>query len=541
MIAVASDHGGFHLKALILEFLEKLGHEVNDLGTHSEEPADYPDYARKVGQEILSKKAKRGILICGSGVGACVAANKFPGIRAAICHDTFSAHQGVEDDDMNILCLGARVIGPELAKEIVQVWLSASFSGLERHCRRLGKVKKIEEECFSRRQKMNKNPLIGLKELGQSVWLDNLSKKLINSGELKRLIDEDGLSGVTSNPTIFQKAISGSPDYDGFLQRMIGQGIHDEKELFLGLAVEDISAAAGMLWPVYQQTGGRDGFVSIEVSPDLAYDTETTITEAKRLFSTIKRKNTLVKVPATKQGLPAIEQLISEGVNVNVTLLFSVKRYEEVAGAYLRGLERRVSQGLPINEIASVASFFVSRVDTLTDKLLEPRLPLATSKAERDKIATLLGKAAVANAKIAYQKYRDIFSDKRFLALKEKGGHIQRILWGSTGTKNPKYSDIKYVEELIGSDSINTMPEATMQAFKEHGRARITIDGHLDEARRLFQELKALGIEIDHVTEQLEGEGVNSFSDSFFSLLKEIAIKRDAFLFQTEAGQRRNP
>lgn len=388
---------------------------------------------------------------------------------------------------------------------------------------------------------MSNNPLIGLRELGQSVWLDNLSRKLINSGEMKRLIDEDGLSGITSNPTIFQKAMSGSSDYDGSLKRMIGQGIRDEKDLFLGLAIEDVSTAAQMLAPVYQQTGGQDGFVSIEVSPNLAYDTETTITEAKRLFSTIKKKNILVKVPATKQGLPAIEELISEGVNVNVTLLFSVERYEEVTEAYLRGLEKRSSQGLPINEIASVASFFVSRVDTLTDKLLETRLSLATSKAERDKIATLFGKAAAANAKIAYIKYRSIFSDKRFIALKEKGGHIQRILWGSTGTKNPKYSDIKYVEELIGSDSINTMPEGTMQAFKEHGQARITIDDRLDEAKRLFQQLKTLGIEIGHITEQLEREGVNPFSDSYFSLLKEIAIKRDSFLFQTQAGQRRNP
>ena len=377
---------------------------------------------------------------------------------------------------------------------------------------------------------------MGLKELGQSVWLDTLSRKLINSGELKRLIDEDGLSGITSNPTIFQKAISGSDDYDLSLKRMLDQGVRDEKELFLGLAFEDISTAADMLWPTYQVTGGRDGFVSIEVSPDLAYDTEATIAEARRLFSTLNRKNVLVKVPGTKQGLPAIEQLTSEGVNVNVTLLFSVERYEEVIEAYLRGLEQRASKSQPIHEITSVASFFVSRVDTLTDKLLETRLSSATSKAEKDKIASLFGKAAVANAKIAYKKYKNIFSGKRFLTLKEKGGRIQRILWGSTGTKNPKYSDIKYVEELIAPDSINTLPETTLDAFKDHGQAKITISDHLEEAERVFPELKSVGIEINDVTEQLEQEGVKLFSDSFFALLKEIAQKRDSFLLKKRSN-----
>ena len=373
---------------------------------------------------------------------------------------------------------------------------------------------------------MNKNPLIGLKELGQSVWLDNLSRKLIKSGELKRLIDEEGLTGITSNPTIFQKAITGSADYDTSLRKMLDQGIRDEKELFLGLTMEDVSNAADLLLPVYQSTKGLDGFVSIEVSPNLAYDTEATLAEARRLFSTIAKKNILVKVPATREGLPAIEQLTSEGVNVNITLLFSVKRYEEVAEAYLRGLERRLSQGQSIHETTSVASFFVSRVDTLTDKLLDARISSAASKAEKDKISALLGKAAVANAKIAYKRYKEIFAGERFRAVKEKGGRIQRLLWGSSGTKNPKYSDIKYVQELIGPDSINTMPETTMMAFKDHGRVKITISDALEEAERLFPELKSIGIDIDEVTEQLEREGVQLFSESFFSLLKEIAKKR---------------
>jgi transaldolase len=384
------------------------------------------------------------------------------------------------------------------------------------------------EDWDGREGKMKAELLQKLREIGQSFWLDNLSRNLIDSGELKRLITEDGITGITSNPTIFQKAISGSKDYDASLRNMLGKKIRDGKELFLGLAIEDISRAADLLWPVYQKSGGLDGFVSIEVSPDLAYDTQQTIAEARRLFSAIGKKNILVKVPGTKQGLPAIEQLTAEGVNVNVTLLFSVRRYEEIAEAYIRGLEKRTGQGAPINEIVSVASFFVSRVDTLTDKLLEERLTSVPSKAVEMKIERLMGTAAVANAKIAYGKYQEIFWGKRFQAL--TGAHVQRILWGSTGTKNPSYSDIKYVEELMGPDSINTMPEATLKAFIDHGRATTTIYAKPGEGQRLFSELREVGVDIEKVTEQLEIEGVKLFSDSFRLLLREIAQKREAFL-----------
>jgi transaldolase/glucose-6-phosphate isomerase len=382
---------------------------------------------------------------------------------------------------------------------------------------------------------MGANPLIDLKNLGVSVWFDYLSRDHINSGKLKSLVDEDGLSGVTSNPTIFMKAITGSTEYDEPLRDMIKKGQNDPKELFLGLALRDIADAADILWPVYQQSSGRNGFISIEVSPDLAYDTDATVKEARRLFSTIGKKNILVKVPATKEGLPAIEELISEGVNVNVTLLFSIKRYEEVMEAYIKGLERRLGNGLPVGEVSSVASFFVSRVDTLADKLLDGKLSNAGSEAEKERIKGLMGKAAVANAKLAYRKYREVFSGERFSTLKEKGAHIQCLLWGSTGTKNPSYSNIKYVEEIIGPDIINTMPEKTMKAFKDHGNARATIEEGLDEAEAVFRDLGSLGIDMDQVTQQLEDEGVKLFSDSFFSLLKEIAEKRDAFLSEKVA------
>jgi transaldolase len=372
---------------------------------------------------------------------------------------------------------------------------------------------------------MSGNPLSGLQKLGQSVWLDNLSRRLIESGELMRLVREDFVTWVTSNPSIFEKAIAGSDDYDSLMTTLIEKGLREGKELFLGLAMKDISDAADILLPVYRSAGGKDGFVSIEVSPDLAYDTTATVKEAKSIFSSIGKKNVLIKVPATKEGIPAIESLIADGVNVNATLLFSVERYSEVAWAYIRGLEKRVKEGAPVNEIASVASFFVSRVDTLADKLLHELFKKEGDEGE--KINRLIGRAAVANARLAYSKFGSIFSGGRFISLKNKGANIQRLLWASTGTKNPLYSDIKYVEELIGPDTVNTMPEATMEAFKDHGRARVTLDEDGIQAEAFFKELHSSGIDINGITERLESEGVRLFSDAFFGLLKKIGQKSD--------------
>jgi transaldolase len=374
---------------------------------------------------------------------------------------------------------------------------------------------------------MSENRLNKLQALGHSIWLDNLSRNLLNSGQLKKWID-DGITGITSNPTIFQKAISGSRDYDDSLRILLARGIREDRELFFHLAVEDISRAADLLLPVCRATEGRDGYVSIEVSPDLAYDTEKTIAEAKLLFSTIGKKNILIKVPATRQGVPAIERLIADGVNVNVTLLFSVKRYEEIASAFIRGLEKREARGQSIREIASVASFFISRVDTLVDKLLETGRVAPPSEAEKNKRRSLLGKAAVANARIAYKKYREIFGGPRFQNL--KGAQIQRILWGSTGTKNPAYSDVKYVDELIGPDSINTVPEATLTAYLDHGEVRVTIGDRLAEAENLVHQLAVFNIDLEQVATQLENEGVKLFADSFNSLLQDIGEKKNSLL-----------
>lgn len=371
---------------------------------------------------------------------------------------------------------------------------------------------------------MSKNPLIDLAALGQSVWYDNIHRAMIASGELSRMVAEDGLSGVTSNPTIFEKAIADSGDYDQALARLVRQcpGV-DPRELFFSLAVEDIRAAADALRPVYDKTQGRDGFVSLEVSPDLANDAEKSIAEARGLCERLDRPNVMIKIPATKAGIPAIEQLIAEGINVNVTLLFSVGRYEEAARAYLRGLQRRLDQGLPIDRIASVASFFVSRVDGVVDAALEAAGQ--TDDGLRSRTAELMGGCGIANAKLAYRNYLRLYNSNEAKKLQEAGAQPQRLLWASTGVKNPAYSDVLYIETLIGPDTVNTMPPATYQAFKDHGRATPALQEDVESAAAAIAELQAFGIDLEAITERLESEGVAAFAKSFDNLLDTIGHK----------------
>ena len=379
------------------------------------------------------------------------------------------------------------------------------------------------------------NTLMELKEAGQSVWIDYLSRELIRSGELSRLIRDYGLCGVTSNPTIFQKAIEGSTLYDQQLQRLVKSGMTNVKELFLSLAMEDVGEAADLLFPVYESSRGRDGYVSIEVSPDLAYSTRDTIEEALKLFTTIGRKNVLVKVPATREGIPAIERLVAEGVNVNVTLLFSVRRYGEVMDAYIRGIEERAGLGLSLDKVNSVASFFVSRVDTMVDGMLDRMAAAARTREEKSHLMSLRGKAAVANAKVAYHAFREEFASPRFLRLKEHGARMQRLLFGSTSTKDPAYNDVKYVEELVGQGTVNTMPEETIEAFADHGHVAPTLESGLDGAKATIKELALVGIDIEEVASRLETEGVKKFADSYFDLLEKIGAKRDLFMSEKAA------
>ncbi len=373
------------------------------------------------------------------------------------------------------------------------------------------------------------NPLLRLKSLGQSIWYDNIHRELLRSGELERLIREDGICGVTTNPTIFEKAIDSGDAYDAAIRTLLRArpGL-SEQALFLELALADVREAADLLRPVHDDTDGRDGLVSLEVSPDLAHDTEGTIAEALRLFGAAGRPNVMIKVPATQAGLPAVEALIAEGVNVNVTLLFSIDRYRDVAEAYLLGLESRLRRGQPIGGISSVASFFISRVDTKVDARLAALLQGCDDPARGDGIRSLQGRIAIANAKLAYQAYREIYEGPRFTALREAGARPQRLLWASTGTKNPAYSDVLYVDALIGPETVNTVPPATCAAYKDHGNPRLTLTEDLDGARRALADLRALGIDLAAITEELESEGVQLFADSYHTLLASLARKKAA-------------
>lgn len=361
-----------------------------------------------------------------------------------------------------------------------------------------------------------------LHELGQSIWLDYIERRMVHNGELKQLVDE-GLRGVTSNPTIFQQAISKSDAYKDDLQTLAKQE-QDPKVIFEKLAIADIQAACDILRPVWDAANGADGFVSIEVAPDLAYDTDATIAEARRLRDAIDRPNLMVKVPATAAGVPAIRQLIADGLNINVTLIFALERYAEVKDAYLSGLEDRVKAGKPIDHIASVASFFVSRVDVEVDKRLEKKAEKDAD--QREALLRMLGKTAVANAKLAYRQFQQVFSGSRWEALREKGAQLQRPLWASTSTKNPDYPDLLYVDNLIGPHTVNTMPPATLEAFRDHGVIARTVDEDINTAEAILVGLETVGISMQDVTDQLEKEGVQKFADSYDELLETITQRR---------------
>ncbi|HEX2452598.1 MAG TPA: bifunctional transaldolase/phosoglucose isomerase [Vicinamibacterales bacterium] len=373
------------------------------------------------------------------------------------------------------------------------------------------------------------NPVAALKQFGQSVWLDFIRRSLIASGELKRLVDDDGLGGVTSNPAIFEKAIDGSDDYATAIQEITDQhpGL-GAKAVYERLAIKDIQDAADVLRPVYDRTGSHDGYVSLEVSPDLANDTNGTLAEARQLWKTVARPNVMIKVPATPAGLPAIRTLIGEGINVNVTLLFARDAYEVVAQAFIEGLEARAAAGQPLNHVASVASFFVSRIDTVVDHLVDVKLKTATG-AEKARLEGLAGKVAIANAKLAYQSYKRIFAGPRWEALHAKGAQRQRVLWASTGSKNPHYSDVLYVEELIGPDTVNTVPPATLSAFRDHGRPRASLEEDVADAMQLLDDLEKSGISLRQVTDDLLTDGVSKFVEPFTKLLGAVERRsRDA-------------
>jgi transaldolase len=365
------------------------------------------------------------------------------------------------------------------------------------------------------------NPLKQLARFGQSIWLDYIRRDLLQGG-LRRMVEEDGLAGMTSNPSIFEKAFAEGKEYAEYLAQLKQDKSLDAKAIYERLAIRDIQDAADILRAVYDATQARDGYVSLEVAPNLAYKTGETIEEARRLWSAVNRPNLMIKVPGTPQGLPAIEQLLTEGLNINITLLFSQQTYEKVAWAYIRALEQRAAQGLDISKIASVASFFVSRIDTLVDSMIDQKLPSAGAE-QKQMLESIRSKVAIANAKLAYERYKRIFSGPRWEALAAKGAHVQRLLWASTSTKNPKLPDILYVQELIGKDTVNTVPPATYEAFRDHGEPRASLEEDIEGARRVMANLAAAGISIDQVTDELVTKGVALFEDAFNKMLAVIA------------------
>jgi transaldolase/glucose-6-phosphate isomerase len=371
------------------------------------------------------------------------------------------------------------------------------------------------------------NHLLEVMKAGQSIWYDNIRRVMLDTGDLQKKVEEDDLRGVTSNPTIFEKAITGSTDYDEQMRFLVQSGA-SVSDIYEALVLDDIRSAADILKPVYDRTDGLDGYISLEVSPRLAYNTQGTIEEAERLFRGLGRPNVMIKIPAAQEGLPAIEESIYRGININITMIFSIENYIQVAEAFIRGLERRDAEGKPVDHIASVASFFVSRVDTAIDTDLEFRARHAETPEEKARLEELAGRAAIANAKIAYQKFKEIFHGPRFSALKSKGAQVQRCLWASTGTKNPKYSDVLYVDNLIGPETVNTIPPQTYTAFRDHGTVAPTLEANLDEARSVIEKLAEIGIDLGQVTDKLQKDGLTAFVSSFDTLIESIEAKRDA-------------
>ncbi len=372
------------------------------------------------------------------------------------------------------------------------------------------------------------NPLQQMKAHGQSVWYDNIDRAQLLSGLFQRLIDEDGIVGTTANPPIFEQSISTDTAYDEQVRQLI-QEHTSTNEIYEALVMTDVRLVADKLRPVYEQTNKRDGYVSLEISPDLSYDTEAMLAEARRFWNTVDRPNLLVKIPATPAGISAIRQALSEDININITLIFALENYRQVVEAYLRALEERSAKGQDISHIASVASFFVSRVDVLVDPLLEEKITAVGERVERQKLKALLGKAAIANARLVYQEFKRLFDTPRFETLKDHGAHAQRPLWASTSTKNPAYRDVLYAEELIGPDTVDTMPLTTIENFRDHGRVRHSIEDNIQKARAELAALEDVGIHYDQVTRQLQEEGVRKFADSFHTLFQGITSKQKTF------------
>ncbi len=504
-VAIAADHAGLPLRPTVADAVRVAGHEPLLLGPDTAPPEgiDYPLVAKAVADAIDATDAERGVLICGSGAGVTIAANKLPGIRAAYAADHYTGHQMVEHDHVNVLTLGARVMGPEVAAEIVEAFVNAVPSTEARHLRRLGEVLEFERD-------RSLNAATKLHDAGQSLWLDNITRALLGSGTLARYIADLAVTGLTSNPTIFDKAITGSTDYDDQIRALLSAG-SDGEALFFELALVDLTKAASLFRSIWDTTSGVDGWVSLEVSPKLAHDTKSTVAEAKALHEKAATPNLFIKVPGTPEGVPAIEELIHAGVPVNVTLLFSREHYQAAAEAYVRGLERRKEAGLDV-DVASVASVFISRWDAaVTGKLADD----------------LNGRLGVAVAKRTYKAYRELLASDRWQKLAAAGAKSQRLLWASTGTKDPSLPDTYYIHALASEQTINTMPEATLLAFGEHGTVGDLLPADGGDAEDVLARIAKAGVDVDALAATLQSEGADSFVKSWDDLLGRIGSKAE--------------
>ena len=504
-VAIAADHAGLPLRPTIADAVRAAGHEplLYGPGTAPPEGIDYPLVAKAVAEALETTDAERGILVCGSGAGVTIAANKLPGIRAAYAADHYTGHQMVEHDHVNVLTLGARVMGPEVATEIVDAFVNAVPGTEERHLRRLGEVLDFERD-------RSMNAATRLHDAGQSLWLDNITRALLTSGTLARYIADLAVTGLTSNPTIFDKALTGSTDYDEQIRVLLARGTEGE-ELFFELALFDLRKAASLFRAIWDATAGVDGWVSLEVSPKLAHDTTSTVEQAKALHENAATPNLFIKVPGTPEGVPAIEALIAAGVPVNVTLLFSPEHYQAAAEVYLRGLERRKEEGLDL-DVASVASVFISRWDAaVSDEVPDD----------------LRGQLGVAVAERTYKTYRDLLASDRWQTLAAAGAKPQRLLWASTGTKDPHLSDTYYIHALAAAQTIDTMPEKTLLAFGAHGAVGDLLAADGGDAEDVLARIGKAGIDVDAMAATLQTEGADAFVKSWDDLLARISAKSD--------------
>ncbi len=532
IIVVACDHAGFELKKHVIDAIQQAGFGVIDVGTDSNLSTDFPDYAVLGSEKINNGQADAGVFLCGSGVGICIAANKIPGIYAAICHDTYSAHQGVEHDAMNVLCLGARVIGSELAKELVTAFLNAKFNYQPNQVRRFEKIKQIERGEFTPINKIEK-----IVELGQSLWYDSVQRCIIQNGELKAMIQRGEIRGMTSNPCSFKDTITDTNDYDTAIAPMALAGWSAQK-IFAQLSIEDIRNAADLFTDLYIQTGGTDGFVSLEINPSLVHDTQSIIEEAKKIWTAVNRPNLMVKIPATSDGLKAARQLTVDGININLTLIFSEESYGQAAEAYLSGLEERLAAGKPIDKIHSVASVYVCWTDSKIDPLLTE--VIANGDEEQSRIASeLKGKVGIGTCQKIYRRFEQIIRSDRFKKLEERGAKRQRPLWAATNCINHKFPDTMYIDALIGENTICTVDSRTINAILDHGKIKAGLPAEDLAIEQTFSKLAKLGISLEAITGKLEEESVNIFENAFKSMLGDLEKRSNAL--RTSLGDLSEP